>query len=377
MTDDYSNRTPLPQFTLWDHLKKRRIPFSFALEVTARCNNNCKHCYINLPAGDRKAAGKELTCVEIGTIADQAVDLGALWCLITGGEPLLRKDFFDIYLTLKRKGLLVSVFTNACLITDDHIDLFRQYPPRDVEVTVYGATKETYEKVSQRPGSYAAFRRGLNLLIEGGIKVRLKAMALRSNMHELPDITRFCRLYTADYFRFDPLLHLRYDRDRQRNADIIAERLSPAEIVALEQADPGRAEALVNGCENLIVPELEHTNCDHLFHCGAGIDSFDVTYDGYFRLCSSLWHPDCIYDLRKGTLAEAWNIFTPSVRNMRSADREFLEKCRKCPIINLCLWCPAHAHLESGRMDAWCSYFCEVAHARANAIKTRVGSSRS
>ena len=376
MTEEYTKEIPLPQFALWDRTKERRVPFSFNLEVTARCNNDCRHCYINIPAGERKAAGKELTCGEIGAIADQAVDLGALWCLITGGEPLLRDDFFDIYKTLKSKGLLVSVFTNACLITNDHINLFRQYPPRDIEVTVYGATKETYEKVSRRPGSYAAFRRGLDLLIKGGIKVRLKAMALRSNMHELPDIARFCRLYTTDYFRFDPLLHLRFDRDKHRNAEIIAERLSPAEIVALEQADPDRAEALVKGCGDLIVPEFEHINCDHLFHCGAGNESFDVTYDGYFRLCSSLSHPDCIYNLRKGTLAEAWNIFTPSVRNMRSVDREFLEKCRKCPIINLCLWCPAHAYLESGRMDAWCSYFCEVAHARANAIEKRSGSSQ-
>jgi radical SAM protein with 4Fe4S-binding SPASM domain len=376
LTEEYSKKIPLPQFALWDRAKERRVPLSFNLEVTARCNNNCRHCYINLPAGDRKAAGKELTCAEIGVIADQAVGLGALWCLITGGEPLLRDDFFDIYMTLRKKGLLVSVFTNACLITDDHIRLFRHYPPRDIEVTVYGATKETYEKVSRRPGSYAAFHRGLDLLIEGGIKVRLKAMAFRSNMHELPDIARFCRRYTTDYFRFDPLLHLRYDGDKQRNAEIIAERLSPAEIATLEQADPDRAAALVKECGNLIVPALEHTNCDHLFHCGAGTTSFDVTYDGFFRLCSSLRHPDCIYDLRKGTLAEAWNIFTPAVRDLRSTDKVFLEKCRKCPIINLCLWCPAHAYLESGRMDAWCSYFCEVAHARADAIEKRAGSSR-
>ena len=376
MTEEYVKKIPLPQFALWGRTGERRVPFTFNLEVTARCNNNCRHCYINLPSGDIKAAGRELTCAEIGAIADQAADLGALWCLITGGEPLLRNDFSDIYTTLKKKGLLVSVFTNACLITDDHIRMFRKYPPRDIEVTVYGATKETYEKVSRRPGSYAAFRRGLDLLIEGGIKVRLKAMALRSNMHELPDITRFCRLYTKDYFRFDPLLHLRYDGDKHRNAEIIAERLSPAEIAALEQADPDRAAALIKGCGDLIVPEFEHISCDHLFHCGAGTTSFDVTFDGFFRLCSSLWHPDCIYDLRKGTLAEAWNIFTPAVLDLRSADREFLEKCRKCPIINLCLWCPAHAYLESGRMDAWCSYFCEVAHARADAIGKRVGSSR-
>ena len=66
-------------------------------------------------------------------------------------------------------------------------------------------------------------------------------MALRSNVHELPEIARFCRQYTCDYFRFDPLLHLRYDGDPQRNAEIKLERLSPEEIVAIEQADEERA----------------------------------------------------------------------------------------------------------------------------------------
>ena len=108
--------------------------------------------------------------------------------------------------------------------------------------------------------------------------------------------------------------------------------------------------------------------CDHLFHCGAGQGSFTVSYDGVFRLCSSLWHPDCIYDLRRGSLREAWEKLVPRVRARRSQDREFLEKCRACSLVNLCLWCPAHAHLETGRLDAWVEYFCRVAQARARAL---------
>ncbi|RPH49770.1 MAG: radical SAM protein, partial [Desulfobacteraceae bacterium] len=108
----------LPHFALWKKIGEKRIPLSFELEVTARCNNNCRHCYINLPPGDETALRDELTLDEIGNIADQAVSLGALWCVITGGEPLLRKDFIELYRLLKSKGLLVSVFTNACLVTD-------------------------------------------------------------------------------------------------------------------------------------------------------------------------------------------------------------------------------------------------------------------
>ena len=243
--------TALPEFSLWEQTQEKRIPFSFDLEVTARCNNDCRHCYINLPVFNAEAEKKELSFDEISAIADEAVSLGALWCLITGGEPLLREDFSEIYTALKKKGLLTSVFTNACRITEEHIRVFKRYPPRDIEVTVYGVTKETYEKVTRCPGSYAAFRKGLDLLLESGVKVRLKAMAIRSNVHELPEIAKFCRERTKDYFRFDPLLHLRFDGNKQRNEEILAERLPPAEIVAIEQADEERAESLTKGCNEL------------------------------------------------------------------------------------------------------------------------------
>ena len=372
MNDLYRVQASLPEMDLWAHTEQRRVPFSFDLELTARCNNDCRHCFIVLPAGDRAAQSKELTRGEIAEIAQQAVALGSLWCLVTGGEPLLRGDFADIYLDLKRLGLLVSLFTNACLVSEEHVALFRRYPPRDLEVSVYGVTRETYEAVTRRPGSYAAFRRGLDLLLDSGLKVRLKAMALRSNVHELPEIAAFCRAHTHDYFRFDPLLHLRYDGDPGRNAGILAERLSPAEIAAIEQADPERAESLAQNCADLILPDAGHVGCNHLFHCGAGNTSFAVGYDGSFRLCSALVGGDVVYDLRKGSLAEAWHAWTPMVRDLRSDSQAFHEGCRKCPLVNLCLWCPAHGYLECGRMDEHSDYFCAVAEARAAAIQHRL-----
>jgi radical SAM protein with 4Fe4S-binding SPASM domain len=360
---------PLAQFSPWEKAKGQRILTSFDLEITARCNNNCRHCYINLSAGDQAAQARELSLEEMQDIADRAVSLGALWCLITGGEPLLRGDFPDLYLYLKRKGLLVSIFTNATLVTEEHVRLFQAYPPRDIEVTVYGATEATYERVTRRAGSYGAFRRGLDLLLRGKVRVRLKAMALRSNMAELDEIARFCRKRTADYYRFDPALHLRFDGNPKRNQEIVAERLTPDEIVALERSDPERFQALQKACDQLIVPALSHVTCNHLFHCGAGNHSFTVSHDGLFRLCSSLWHPDCVYDLQDGTLEDAWHRFVPWVRDLRSERKEFLVTCRSCPLKNLCMWCPAHAHLETGELDAPVDYFCQLARARAAALR--------
>jgi len=361
----------LSEFSLWQKMKSNKGLFSFDLEITARCNNNCRHCYINLPSNDEKAKEKELSLDEIKEIVDQAVSLGALWCLITGGEPLLRKDFFDIYSYLKQKGILISVFTNATLINQEHIDFFKKYPPRDIEVTVYGLTQDTYESISRTPGSFNAFMRGLNLLLKNGIKVRFKTMALCSNVNELEEIAKFCRQRTKDYFRFDPFLHLRFDNNKFRNEEIKSERLSPQEIVDIEQKDPQRFGVLEKNCNKLINPHFSQFKCNHLFHCGTGNGSFTVSYDGWFRLCSSLWHPDCIFDIKKGSLSEAWQNFVPKVRDMRSNRIEFLKKCRTCPIINLCIWCPAHAYLENGEMDKPVDYFCEVAHAREEMLVKR------
>ncbi|HNR69444.1 MAG TPA: radical SAM protein [bacterium] len=359
----------IQDFSLWEKQADRRTLYSFDFDLTARCNLNCRHCYINLPANDAAARAKELSLQEIGHIADQAIELGALWCLLTGGEPLLRPDFSDIYLMLKRKGLLLSVFTNATLINSDHIALFTKYPPRDIEVTVYGATAETYERVTRKTGAFARFVKGLDALLDAGIRIRLKAMALHSNLHEMEAIADFSRRRTKDFYRFDPQLHLRYDRNLQRNKEIDSERLTPEEVVALERADAERFGSLLKGCDQLINQEFTHYRCNHLFHCGTGNHSFSLGYDGTFRLCQPLWAPETTVNLREVPLRRAWEEFVPHVRDLRSDNPEFLTTCRRCALVNLCLWCPAHAWLETGALDGATPYFCAVAHARAAAIQ--------
>jgi radical SAM protein with 4Fe4S-binding SPASM domain len=372
VAERFVSRRVLPEFSLWGKLGQKRVPLGFDLEATARCNLNCRHCYINVSAGDRAAQRRELDAAEIGRIGAEAAPLGVIWCLITGGEPLLRKDFFDIYLALRKKGLLLSVYTNATLVGREHADFFKKHPPRDIEVTVYGVTQGTYERVTRVPGSFSAFMKGLDLLLGAGVKVRLKAMALHANLHELPAIAEFCRARTKDYFRFDPFLHYRFDRDAARNTEIESQRLTPAEVVALEQTDSERRRAMERSCGQFIVPEFAESDCRHVFRCDAGRRNFVVGYDGRFRPCTSLYHPGFFYDLRKGSLAEAWNAFVPEILSRTSDRREYLEKCARCPIINLCLWCPAHAYLEIGVLDAPVDKYCQLAHARAEALKRNV-----
>ena len=125
-------------------LSAKRIPISGSIDVTQRCNNQCLHCYNNLSAGDQKASEVELTFDEYRRIIDEIVDAGCLWLLFTGGEIFLRKDFLDIYTYAKRKGLLITLFTNGTLITADIADYLAQLAPFSIEVTLYGRTKDTY-----------------------------------------------------------------------------------------------------------------------------------------------------------------------------------------------------------------------------------------
>lgn len=370
MHSNFFKKIPLPRYHLWNKVKAKKGLISFELELTARCNLKCRHCFLNVPMDDLNAKRKELTLAELKEISKQIISNGALWCLITGGEPLLRKDFAEIYIFLKKAGFLVSVFTNATLINLEHIKLFKMYPPRDIEVTVYGVTKKTYERVTQRKGSFRAFMRGLNLLLDNGIKVRLKSTVTRSNFKEFQKIRRFCQKYTKDYFRFDPFLHLRLDGNIKRNEEIISERLNAEEIVSLERADSARVRALIKQCDKLIQVKKDFLQDNHLFYCGIGKSSFYITYDGFFKFCSSLHHPDFMFDLKKGSLEEAWDNLLPKINMAVSTKREFLYNCKRCTIVNLCLWCPAHAYLEKGTLDGPIDYFCKVANARRENLES-------
>lgn len=341
------------------------------LEATARCNLDCRHCAINVAETDKASKKRELTVDEIGRLAGEAAALGAVRCLITGGEPFLRTDLHDLYQAVRSKGLLISLSTNATLVTAEHVRLLKKVPPRDVEVTVFGATRETYERVTRTPGSFAAFKAGLDRLLGGGITVRLRVMALRSNKHELAALGDFCRSQAGTAYRFDPHLHLRFDRDEARNVLIRAERLSPKEIVRLERSEPERFGAFPEVCAAVMPDEAEAgaaVAARRRFRCGAGRTGIAVGPTGILRPCRALHHADFLYDLRKGSLSDALSRFLPPVLARESSDREALGKCGSCPVAALCIKCPARADLETGGLDRPADVFCAVAEARAEGL---------
>jgi len=355
------NNISIATLPIWEQAKEKRVLLSMVMDLTARCNNDCVHCYINRAAHDQKAMEKELSIDEIKSITAQAVDLGVLWILLSGGEPLLRPDFPEIYTHLKKQGIFVSVFTNASLVTDAHIRLFKKYPPRQIEVSVYGTTPEIHKSVA-RKNTFESTMTGIDRLLAAGLPVTLKSTIMQANFKDFHNIADFCRAKTNRPFRFDPCLQLRADRDPHRNKIILSQRLTPDQIAALDEKELQRDRALKQRCENM--DNRVGQNADTLFKCQAGINTCAIGWDGKYQLCPSLVNQNCTLDLKEYALAWAWNRFTPDILKRTSVRNSYTETCGACTLHDLCAWCPAHADLETGELDGSLPYFCKVAKER-------------
>jgi radical SAM protein with 4Fe4S-binding SPASM domain len=342
-----------------------RLP-SLIIELTDRCNNECQHCYIHRPAGDRLVASREMETNFIKGLIRQAADLGCLDLRFTGGEPLLRADFPELYRFARQNGFKVHIFTNGRLIDDELARLLRELPPgQPVGITVYGMSADSYESVTGVAGSYAEFRKGVHLLEEKGIDFGLKMAVLPANRRDIPEYESWVR--ELFHGRKEPayvlgfLQRARRD-DAEKSRRIKALRAGPEEIVDLVARSARYAEDLRDFCRR-----FTGAPSDKLFDCDFGLS---LCVDAYGRAqgCLLLRHPDLIYDLHAGTLAGALREFFPKFAARRAEDPVFLSHCARCCLRGLCEQCPAQSWIEHGTLDTPVEYQCRIAHAHARRL---------
>ena len=337
----------------------QRVPTNGSIEVTRRCNLRCAHCYNNLPLGDQEALRNELTYEEHCRIIDEITQAGCLWLLYTGGEIFVRKDILDIYTYAKKKGLLITLFTNGTLITPEIADYLVQWRPFSIEITLYGRTKKTYERVTGIPGSYNRCMRGIRLLMERGLPLQLKTMALTFNKHEIWDMKRFVEGHLGLEFKFDAMINCRIDCSKSP----LAVRITPEEVVALDLQDPKRVAEWKRFAAEFNGPVKSAEHVDDLYHCGGGISSFAVDPSGMLSNCA--FSRGDTYDLRKGGFQEGWENFLLKVSQKKITRQT---KCAACEIKAMCGMCPANGELESGDAEEPVDFLCQVAHLRAYAL---------
>ncbi|MFH0790098.1 MAG: radical SAM protein [Candidatus Omnitrophota bacterium] len=362
-TESYVKKQNINKTSLWRN--ESPLLGELDIELTERCNNNCIHCCINLPQDDLEAKKKELSTEEIKRILKEAVSLGCMSVRFTGGEPLLRNDFEELYIFARRQGLKVLIFTNVVLITSELADLFTRIPPLEkIEVTVYGMKKSSYEAVSRVNGSYEAAWRGMNLLLEKNIPFVVKGALLPYNKDEIEEFEKWAlnipwmdKKPPAYSMFFD----LRCRRDSAKNEAIKKLRIVPDEgLRILTRRKDEYFKEMREFCAKFMRPSGEK-----LFSCGSGMGGGCVDAYGNFQLCMMLRHPVCVYDLKKGSLKDALSGFFLKVREIKAANPDYLNRCAKCFLKGLCEQCPAKSWTEYGTLDTPVEYLCEVAHTQA------------
>lgn len=334
-----------------DISKKKRIPLKGSMELTFRCNLRCVFCYCHTPPKLKR--NQELSCSEMYRIIEEITEAGCLNLLITGGEPLVRKDFKKIYSYAKIKGLLITLYSNGTLIDEEMADFLLDKPPQKIEITLYGMTREVYEKVTQVRGSYDLCRRGIKLLLDRNLPLEFKTTVCTLNHHEVGKIRGFAEGHGLQY-RFDTMLDPMIDGD----STPCQYRLTPEEIVALDSKDPDRSINL----KRLLDRKSQIPDSSLVYICGAGESAFHIDPFGKLSMCLLTRYAS--YDLKKGTFKEGFYEFFSDLRSQRIADSE-ASMCAKCDLIDLCTNCPGTSYLDTGSLGSVSNFHCEVARLRA------------
>lgn len=329
---------------------QKDIPLDGTLELTAHCNLKCVHCYIR--DGSRKDG---LTYKELCRIIDEITDAGCLWLLLTGGEPLVRNDFFDIYRYAKQKGLIITLFTNGTLITEETAMFLKKWPPFSVEVTLYGATRETYEAITGISGSYNACVNGIKLLVKHNVPLSLKTMVTTINRHELSEMKGFAEALGLK-FKYDPIIVPRLDGSKAPY-DV---RLTADEVFGLDLADSERSGEWIELCEKFDGP----ASSEVLFNCGAGKYGFHITPSGLLQVCGLVPEPG--HNLRSGNFRDGYALFA----DIRARGLKGPVTCAGCKDMLFCSNCPGFSMLEGDKDgERPVDYHCRAARLRSKHIR--------
>lgn len=345
--------------------KTKKLLEFLDVELTERCNQHCRHCYIRLLAGDRAAISGEMNTAFVCKILKEAVTLGCSKIRFTGGEPLVRHDFPEIYDFAHDLGLGVSVATNATLISDDIADLWVRKKPTGLSVSVYGWNQPSFEWVTQTPGSFRRFLAGVERVKKRGLQFLLRYPPLRPLVQNSDKIRVLAQGVGASYpvpYAWELTLHARHNN--QASKQLKALRLDPEEAARERLKEPGVVENDLKVLQNGASAKRDN----RLFWCPAAYKRPTVNAYGQLQVCLQVRHPNTLYNLHSGSLYEGLTKFFPRFRKMHIIDSVYLNRCSRCLLRPICPLCPAISWMEYGTLTTPADYYCEITHAEARLL---------
>lgn len=327
---------------------KRPRPLHGQIEPTYRCNLDCIHCYCK--GGEGK--GNELTTQQWKDIFDQIHEEGCLWLTFTGGEPLLRDDFQELYAYALKKGFLVTVFTSGTILPSEVFEFFKSNPPFLIEISLYGATKEVYESVTQVPGSFQKLRKNIDRLLQIKTSLVLKTVGLKQNKNEILKVKALAeKILGKKKFKFGSFIFPRLNGDPAP----CKYRLSPEEILEIESNDADmidQRQKELHMSNDLLRPQ------EFLYQCDAWRENFFINPYGRLQFCHLSQKYSC--DLTQIGFNQAFYNEFPKLLNEKFTSDS---KCKSCELRKYCYFCPARAFLETGNQEGPVEYYCQLARA--------------
>ena len=321
---------------------KAQAPRSCQFELTFGCGLRCRHCYsdcYNKP----ELIGKELGTKQVKLVLNKIRRLGVLWLCFTGGDPLSRKDFCEIYSYARSKGFLLSVFTSGYSLNERILRLFRNQPPFVVEMTLNAADKRTYERISRVRGSFIRAIEAIRALKRANIPVKIKTMITKDNVKQANRIKRFLEKNGHEY---DPDCHI-FARLNGDNFPCTL-RIIPSQVLSLkgeEALDPGDCRVLQG-----------RDRSERLFWCALGSgQEFHLDPYGNMFLCPFI--RDTPVNIVKKPAARALN---KMIRQVRERVWQGVSHCRTCSMRQWCLNCPGKAYSQTRDMESALQYYCAL-----------------
>mgnify|MGYP001189118248 FL=1 len=349
-----------PMLTEYLHRKASitKTPISGTFELSPLCNMDCKMCYIKMSKEKQESIARLRTNEEWLNLAKQARDEGMLFLLLTGGEPFLVKNFKELYIELHKMGFCISINSNGTMIDEEVIEWIKKYPPMRINMTLYGASDETYERLCNNPKGFTQVTKALSLLKENNIQVKLNCSVTPYNKDDLKEMMDFAEehdlVIQATSYMFPPL---RKDESKIGQNDRFT-----AEDAALYGA---YISAYSNGVDNFKAyvdsgqlaiydadDECGIVEGDHM-RCRAGITSFWMTWEGKMLPCGMI--PDNGLDPWEVGFNTAWENAKNIVKDIKLP-----VKCAACGKKNECKACAAMVYTETGCYDKVPQYRCDM-----------------
>jgi radical SAM protein with 4Fe4S-binding SPASM domain len=324
---------------------KLNIPLSVQLDLTYRCNERCIHCYL-----DHDDHG-EMTTAEIKDLLDQMAAAGVFYLTISGGEILMRRDFFEILEHARERTFCVKLKTNGVLIREKEAARLRELGVETIQISIYSHRPEVHDAITKMPGSLRQSLDAVRFLRAEGLTVTLANVLMVQNAQDYQSVKALAAELDAKY-TIDPTITPMMDGDRS----ILSLNVDQAALRAVF-----RDEALIENVEEFCAPPAGvNEDALDMLPCSAGHTACYVSPYGDVYPCVQFPLPTG--NVRHTRFVDIWRD-SPQFKEVRSITLRDMPSCSKCAHGATCTRCPGLAYLE-GNMRGPSSQDCEKSYAR-------------